>query len=43
MGEKRMTEDEVDDMLRDAPFDKAGNFDYRKFSRILKHGSKDDA
>ena len=42
MGDKRMTDDEVDDMLRDAPVDKSGNVDYKQFSRLLKHGSKDD-
>lgn len=38
----RFTEDEVDEMLREAPIVK-GNFDYNEFTRILKHGKKDEA
>lgn len=37
----RFTEDEVDEMLREAPIRK-GNFDYNEFTRILKHGKKDE-
>jgi hypothetical protein len=29
-------------MLRGAPVDAAGNFDYVAFTRILKHGTKDE-
>ncbi|XP_077991118.1 myosin regulatory light polypeptide 9 [Glandiceps talaboti] len=36
----RFTEDEVDEMFREAPI-KQGNFDYVEFTRILKHGKKD--
>jgi len=37
----RFTEDEVDEMYREAPINKEGQFNYREFVRILKHGSKD--
>jgi len=37
----RFTEDEVDEMYRDAPI-KKGNFDYLEFTRILKYGKKED-
>ncbi|XP_052777000.1 myosin regulatory light polypeptide 9-like [Mya arenaria] len=37
----RFTDDEVDEMFREAPI-KKGNFDYNEFTRILKHGKKDD-
>jgi Ca2+-binding EF-hand superfamily protein len=36
----RFTEDEVDEMYREAPI-KNGQFDYVEFTRILKHGKKD--
>lgn len=36
----RFTEDEVDEMYREAPI-KGGNFDYVEFIRILKHGKKE--
>lgn len=36
----RFTEEEVDEMYREAPI-KNGNFDYIEFTRILKHGKKD--
>ncbi|KAK2179643.1 hypothetical protein NP493_478g01035 [Ridgeia piscesae] len=36
----RFTDEEVDDMYREAPI-KNGNFDYVEFTRILKHGKKD--
>ncbi len=29
-------------MLRGAPIDGTGNFDYGAFTRILKHGTKED-
>ena len=38
----RFTEDQVDDVLRDAPIDKDGYLDYNQFTHILKHGKKDD-
>lgn len=37
----RFTDEEVDEMFREAPIDKAGNFNYIEFTRILKHGAKD--
>merc|ERR1712110_62455 len=37
----RFTDDEVDEMYRDAPI-KKGNFDYLEFTRILKYGKKED-
>ncbi|XP_022089689.1 myosin regulatory light polypeptide 9-like [Acanthaster planci] len=37
----RFTDDEVDEMCREAPIDKEGQLNYREFVRILKHGSKD--
>ncbi|ESO04755.1 hypothetical protein HELRODRAFT_78681 [Helobdella robusta] len=37
----RFNEEEVDEMYREAPI-KNGNFDYMEFTRILKHGKKDD-
>ncbi|XP_041359910.1 myosin regulatory light chain 12B-like [Gigantopelta aegis] len=37
----RFSEDEVDEMFRDAPI-KRGNFDYLEFTRILKYGKKDE-
>lgn len=36
----RFTDDEVDEMFRDAPI-KKGNFDYIEFTRILKYGKKE--
>jgi len=36
----RFTEEEVDEMYREAPINK-GNFNYIEFTRILKHGKKD--
>merc|ERR1712083_855684 len=40
----RFTDDEVDEMYREAPI-KNGMFDYQEFTRILKHGAqeKDEA
>lgn len=37
----RFTDEEVDEMYREAPIDKKGNFNYVEFTRILKHGAKD--
>jgi len=37
----RFTDDEVDEMYRDAPI-KKGNFNYLEFTRILKYGKKED-
>jgi len=37
----RFTEEDVDEMYREAPI-KNGQFDYVEFTRILKHGKKDD-
>ena len=36
----RFTEEEVDEIFREPPI-KDGNFNYREFTRILKHGTKD--
>ncbi|XP_043733991.1 myosin regulatory light chain 2, smooth muscle major isoform-like isoform X1 [Cervus elaphus] len=38
----RFTDEEVDEMYREAPIDKKGNFNYVEFTRILKHGAKDN-
>ena len=38
----RFTDAEVDQMLRGSPIDNNGNFDYVAFTRILKHGTKDE-
>ncbi|KAG3270655.1 MYL12A-like [Ictidomys tridecemlineatus] len=35
------TEEEVDELYREAPIDKKGNFNYIEFTRVLKHGAKD--
>ncbi|XP_004699326.1 myosin regulatory light polypeptide 9-like isoform X2 [Echinops telfairi] len=40
MGDHFMDE-EVDELYREAPIDKKGNFNYIEFTRILKHGAKD--
>ena len=37
----RFTDKEVDELYREAPIDKKGNFNYIEFTRILKHGAKD--
>jgi myosin regulatory light chain 12 len=37
----RFTPDEVDDLFKEAPI-KDGLFNYVEFTRILKHGAKDD-
>jgi len=37
----RFTEEEVDEMYRDAPI-KKGNFDYLEFTKILKYGKKEE-
>uniref|UniRef100_A0A5F9CA17 EF-hand domain-containing protein n=1 Tax=Oryctolagus cuniculus TaxID=9986 RepID=A0A5F9CA17_RABIT len=37
----RFTDEEVDELYREAPIDKKGNFNYIGFTRILKHGAKD--
>lgn len=36
----RFTDDQVDDMYREAPIDN-GNFNYIEFTKILKHGKKE--
>lgn len=36
----RFTDDDVDEMYREAPI-KGSMFDYLEFTRILKHGAKD--
>ena len=37
----RFTDEECEELLRDAPI-KNGSFDYVEFTRILKHGRKED-
>ncbi|CAL8313803.1 unnamed protein product [Merluccius merluccius] len=37
----RFTDEEVDELFREAPIDKKANFNYVEFTRILKHGAKD--
>ncbi|XP_006891804.1 PREDICTED: myosin regulatory light polypeptide 9-like isoform X1 [Elephantulus edwardii] len=37
----RFTDEQVDELYREAPIDKKGNFNYIEFTRILKHGAKD--
>uniref|UniRef100_A0A673JZ09 Myosin regulatory light chain 2, smooth muscle minor isoform n=1 Tax=Sinocyclocheilus rhinocerous TaxID=307959 RepID=A0A673JZ09_9TELE len=37
----RFTDEEIDELFREAPIDKKGNFNYVEFTRILKHGAKD--
>ncbi|XP_006860093.1 PREDICTED: myosin regulatory light chain 12B-like isoform X1 [Chrysochloris asiatica] len=37
----RFTEEEVDELYREALIDKKGNFNYIEFTHILKHGAKD--
>lgn len=37
----RFTEEECDELLRDAPI-KNSQFDYVEFTRILKHGRKEE-
>ncbi|KAF5926972.1 hypothetical protein HPG69_001605, partial [Diceros bicornis minor] len=32
---------EVDELYREAPIDKKGNFNYTEFTHILNHGAKD--
>ena len=36
----RFTDDEVDEMYREAPI-KNGMFDYNEFTKILKHGARE--
>ena len=38
----RFTEEEVDEMYREAPI-KNGMFDYKEFTKILKHGASDES
>lgn len=38
----RFTDEEIDDMMQGAPVNSKGDFDYVKFTKILKHGTKDD-
>jgi len=37
----RFTEEQVDQMFKDAPIDAKGELDYAEFTKILKHGTKD--
>ncbi|TNN32604.1 Myosin regulatory light polypeptide 9 [Liparis tanakae] len=37
----RFSDEEVDELFREAPIDGKGNFNYAEFTRILKHGAKD--
>jgi len=38
----RFTAEECDEMFNGAPVDDDGNFDYIEFTRIIKHGSKEE-
>ncbi|XP_057595635.1 myosin regulatory light chain 12B-like isoform X2 [Hippopotamus amphibius kiboko] len=38
----RFADEEVDELYREAPTDKKGNFNYIAFMYILKHGAKDE-
>jgi len=38
---ERFSDEDVDEMYREAPIDKNGMFNYIEFTRILKHGAKD--
>lgn len=38
----RFTEQECDEMFHGAPVDSKGNFNYVEFTRIIKHGSKEE-
>ena len=38
----RFSDAEIDEMLHGAPVDSKGNFNYVKFTRIIKHGKDDD-
>jgi hypothetical protein len=38
----RMSNEEVEMMYRGAPIDSRGNFDYVAFTKVLKHGTKDE-
>ncbi|XP_058973762.2 myosin regulatory light polypeptide 9-like [Pocillopora verrucosa] len=38
----RFTEDECDEMFTHANVDDDGNFNYNEFTKIIKHGEKDD-
>jgi Ca2+-binding EF-hand superfamily protein len=37
-----MSNEEVEMMYRGAPIDSRGNFDYVAFTKVLKHGTKDE-
>jgi len=41
MGE-RFTNEEVDEMFNEQALDDAGNFDYLEFTRLIKHGPKEE-
>lgn len=38
----RFTDAEIDEMMHGAPVDSKGNFNYVKFTKIIKHGKDDD-
>lgn len=38
---ERFSDEDVDEMYREAPIDKNGMFNYLEFTRILKHGAKE--
>ena len=38
----RFNEEEIEELMRDAPI-KNGLFDYKEFTRIIKHGRKEDS
>lgn len=37
----RFTEEQVDQLFHDAPINPSGDFDYKEFTKQLKHGKKD--
>merc|ERR1712071_561842 len=37
----RFSEEQVDELLKGAPIDDKNHFDYKEFTKILKHGAKD--
>merc|ERR1712110_408980 len=37
----RFSEEQVDELLKGAPIDDKNQFDYKEFTKILKHGAKD--
>lgn len=40
---ERFTQEEVDEIFNEQGCDEAGNFDYVEFTRLVKHGPKEEA